>query len=350
MRKTKQHTFDFNFDLPMTQAEVLPMTHIDASNQPKFKDETQAFLATFHETGLVTAVHKAITDCHKTALTDMPETMMLIGDSGVGETLILHKYHEGFPTQVIDGQKKVPILYLLTPDRAKTKDIIIGLLEQLSDKLNIKGEESVLKRRLLTQLKLAGTVMVFLDEAQRLNHTKFGHSPKLAIELLTYVQDSSAIPFVLSGTKELLKLMTPEILGKHDKGGERIKELESFIRRARQTLIVPGYKITEKKWQGLLNKTLEAFPRSLLMDDKELISERIFIATQGRLGFFNKLFKEILEISEPRDVITLDVFSNAYKRITAVPLCGFNPFIADIKHINAYLKDALGVKGGKSCH
>lgn len=343
MQKPKQYTF--NFELPLTQAEILPMTCLSASNQPRFKDETLAFLDTFHETGVVKAAHKTIADCHKTAGTSMPETMMLTGNSGVGKTLALTKYQESYPRTTIDGRKKVPVLYLLVPNGAGEKEILIGLLEALTEKLNIKGTAPALKKRLVHQLKLAEVELIILDEAQRLNHYSFHHTPLKAVDLLTYLQDSTSIPFVLAGTSKVCELISPETL---DDGTdeERLKELEAFIRRARQTINIPAYDVSDEKWQGLLDKTFKVFPRTISVEKANKLEKRIFIATQGRLGFYNKLLKEVLEITSPGEPVSLAEFSKAFKRISAKPLCGFNPF-ENMEFVSAYLNDVLKLKEGK---
>lgn len=344
MQKPEQYTLNFN--LPLTKVEIIPMNHLSASNQPKFKDETLVFLATFRETAVVTAIRKTIADCHKTAGTSMPETMMLVGNSGVGKTLALTKYQDDYPPIIIDGRKKIPVVYLLVPNGAGEKEILIGLLEKLTEKLNIKGSAAVLKKRLIQQLKLAGVELIILDEAQRLNHSKYQHTPQQAVDLLAYLQDSTSIPFVLVGTPKLCELISCDVLSDNTKDEERIKELEAFIRRARQTINVPAYQVTDEKWQGLLDKTFEDFPRQLSVVKADKLEKRIFIATQGRLGFYNKLLKEVLEITEPNEPVTIAIFSQAFKRITAKPLCGFNPF-EDMEYVNAYLKDVLKLKEGK---
>lgn len=344
MQKPKQYTL--KFDLPLTKAEVLPMTHLSASNQPRFKDETLAFLATFHETSVVQAIRKTIADCHKTAGTSMPETMMLTGSSGVGKTLALMKYQENYPRTTIDGRKKVPVLYLLVPNGAGEKEVLIGLLEALTEKLNINGTTTTLKKRLIHQLKLAEVELIILDEAQRLHHYSFHHTPLKAVDLLTYLQDSTSTPFVLAGTSKVCDLISPEVLEDGTDDEERMKELEAFIRRARQTINIPAYDVADKKWQGLLDKSFENFPRTINAEKADKLEKRIFIATQGRLGFYNKLLKEVLEITSPNEPVTLTVFSQAFKRITAKPLCGFNPF-ENMEYVNAYLKDVLKLKEGK---
>ncbi len=344
MQKPKQYKLEF--DLPLTKAEVLPMTYLSASNQPKFKDETLAFLETFHETGVVKAAHKTIADCHKTAGSSMPETMMLTGSSGVGKTLALMKYQESYPRTTIDGRKKVPVLYLLVPNGAGEKEVLIGLLEALTEKLNINGTTLTLKKRLVHQLKLAEVELIILDEAQRLNHYSFHHTPFKAVELLTYLQDSTSTPFVLAGTLKVCELISPEVLEGGTVDEDRMKELEAFIRRGRQTVNIPAYDISDKKWQGFLDKTFKTFPRVINVIKADKLEKRIFIATQGRLGFYNKLLKEVLEITSHNEQITLAVFSQAFKRISAKPLCGFNPF-EGMGYVSAYLKDVLKLKEGK---
>lgn len=347
MTQLNHEQYAFQFELPITTAEVLPLSTVPASNQPKFKEETQEFLSIFHETSLVKAVHEAIAECHKTADSKAVESMLLIGVSGVGKSEMCCRYSDKYPMHIVDGQIIAPVLYLLLPDSANTKDVVVGLLEQLNQKLNIQGSEKVLKRRLIAQLKNAQTKLVILDEAQRLNHHKYQHSPDCVANLLAYIQDTAQVSFVLAGTNDLLELlMHIEKASVMSESTPEAKQ-EPTIRRFRKNQSIPVYKVRAKNWLGLLKRTFEHLPRVVDSSNCTFINDRIFIATQGRLGFFSKLFKELLETTFAEDELTLKEFSVAYKKTTSLSLCGFNPFEADETAINQYLKNVLKIKGVK---
>ncbi len=324
-------------DLPLFQQEGLDMKDLPASNQPSFKDETNEFLSKFHESSLIQNTFDKIANCHKSAGSSMVESMLLTGKSGNGKTTICQKYAEQYPSYLEGSKRIMPVIYITLPVNATLTDLSVAILEQLTSKLNFKGSSSVLRKKALNMLKIVSPKLIIIDEAQRLNHQNLWYKPQDALEFIATCQDILKTSFVLCGTPDLTQL-TKTTIEDNSTG-----TFEPFIMRTRQSISIPAMKYSSKTWKTFITGIIDNFPRRFETKKDEL-NKRVFIATQGRIGFVLKLFKEILEETDENTLITLKALSVAFARITSTSICGFNPFVLKPEGVNGHIKDIILVK------
>jgi len=340
--------------LPTFSTEVVLMSEDQPANdEPFYKVETQTYLASFVSSVASEVIFNAMKNSHKSAGSELVENVIIQGDVGVGKSVLCRKYANKYPSHILEDTVIMPVIYLQLPQSATDTDIVNGLLEVLCNKLNFIGSGKKNLSRLIMQLNAAHTRFIIIDEAQNIDHTHRGNDVSQVIKSLSYIQDKTRIPFAFScthdffsmlerlkqvGIKKVKKIEVDKLILDSNVTGSEKNAALAFIRRTRNTVNFPSFKFYTKHWGDVLNECWQYFPRDSSFKDLPMLNERIFIATQGRLGFVTKLLKEVLEITESNSQIDLKDFSKAIRNCTMKPPCGFDPFEATDPKVTSHMQ------------
>jgi Bacterial TniB protein len=250
-----------------------------------------------------------------------PESIFILGDTGVGKSTLLTRYCRQHPRVEHATFTEVPILYAEVPSRCTIKMLAGHLLKALGSPFWNRGDEVERTHQLVTLIQGCKVQLVILDEV---NHLVDRGREKSHYEVSDWIKQlitATNKPFVLSGIPRARKLLsTNEQLA--DRFGEVIS-IKPFTANADQSNSIASA-------MGVFKVALGDLDCIDLTSEKN--AERMAMATAGRLRGMRRLMVRAVETAFEAKVpkIDLPVLAHAFEKVIYVNCPPKrNPFRAD---------------------
>jgi len=273
---------------------------------------------------------------------------LLLGDYGCGKSFFCEQYANSLSVPPSDELSPMPVLYVEIQPGTKTGGLIGGMLEKLGDPNPDTGLIAKRGKRLLKLMQELKVSLVILDEVQEMLPSYVNKESAPIIRQIKWLMNNSKIPFVLCGHNEAISI--------HSDNSQIRSRIQSIIR-------FTGFSCLDENSQfdfaDYMQGLFDAFPRkihscfhllesdddgdySLKEDNSNLL--RLCLATRGIPRYINALLVNIIEETEPEELITTKHFSESWQTVL-IDSNGYgqtqkNPFKMSIGAVKKALSDA----------
>jgi Bacterial TniB protein len=223
----------------------------------------------------------------------MPHGLRVVGPTGVGKSALFHYFKSSLPTSSLFAPD-LGCLRLRVGARPTTGQIISTLLEEYKYPFNSVSEKTIYRKKgqALELVRLKGTRLIFIDEAQNLmrqvkRRGKDQVEPEATV-FLCELMDATNVALVLGGTDELDKLgdvdshLADRISGRvplvcFEANGEWLAFLNAFVKACNWFDLKL---VQDHKQAKLLHLATGGSPRNL----KRLLTEAVLVAAQSNFN------------------------------------------------------------------
>ena len=216
--------------------------------------------------------------------TGLVENHLLYGHAGCGKSTLCHLLRGEHPRVFEAERNVVPLLYASVPALATISSVNEALLRELGDPMPTKGTNSAKTDRLITLIEGCSVAIIILDEVQHVHDR--GQSPTIykVGDWIKNLGDNSRKPIVLTGL--------PRVRGLIDTNEQLRRRFGSVLTLDR--LILDSQESMEE-FIALASSLIEALPVTCDLDlTSEKALERLYYATDGRIGYMVSLFHRAL--------------------------------------------------------
>ena len=243
-----------------------------------------------------------------------PECIFLSGRPRSGKTIIMEHYMKQYPDTETDTVTIKPILYCRVPCPAYTGALLSALIQAIGDPFYAKQQSTTVKRqRLENFLKKCKVQMIMLDEFQ---HLVDGNRQRVLMDssdCFKLIISELRIPVLFVGLPHSEKVFI-----ENDQLGDRVNNRYS----------IEPFAFNDKAFRIILHQFDLSIPLSNLSGLAQPGTwERIYIATQGVMGYIKILLKESTKIALDSNIeyISDEVLFKAYNN-KLYHHSSYNPF------------------------
>lgn len=270
---------------------------------------------------------KTVTDLFgqwmKAAVLGVQVCVLVVGDSGVGKTVIAKAICEKYGACRDEHGRTAPVIFVQTPENPSSIALIEGMLESLGDPRPGSGNKRAKLRRLLMMLKEQGVLFIIMDDVQQLVDTKREWLIYDASECLKTIIKMSAVSFIGFGLPEATLLTRlNEQWERLNQGTIRIERFD-WLNTASKT----EFKRALKSFQNKLS--MFEFPEM----SSEVMALRFYLATGGLIDYVAKILLQATwnAIDEKRSKIGLVELQRAWQgAVCQNQDLGYQPFTMPI--------------------
>lgn len=267
---------------------------------------------------------RKIRDCYEDReISADPECLLLVGPTGTGKTTLLEIFTQEHPQVSTDTGQIVPVLMSTIRVPATEGNFASGLLEDLGDPRHDKGLIGNRMSRFRKFVKDCEIAMLILDEIQHFIDQK---SQRVLVEVTNSLKNllkKYNLACVLTGTQgEAEQIIKAN--GQLDRLFPDAVVLSPFVWDKDQPETIKEFKTL----LHTLERTLPLNGESNLINMKR--AWRIFVATEGRMGYLMALIRKATSEALKQGVEFLDddLLAYAFKEKLAGERRGIsNPFV-----------------------
>lgn len=249
----------------------------------------------------------------KTAFTLSRETgivqnYLVLGQSGCGKSTLCQMICSEQPRFEEPERTVVPVLYVSVPPLATVSSLAEALLVKIGDPVPYKGKHNQKTGRLIQLIKKCGVQMIIIDELQHVHDR--GQYPTIAkvADWIKNLEEEVSIPFIMAG------LPRAEILlDANDQLRRRFSAALSLDR-----MVIDEDDVQAAAFIGVVAELLSAMRIRSKIDINDISAiERIYYATDGRIGYLVSLLLRamIITYSTDRSAIDLEVLGQAFTSV-----------------------------------
>ncbi|ENB2089439.1 TniB family NTP-binding protein [Vibrio alginolyticus] len=313
---------------------------------PELKPETKLFNSVVCEHVAYVEAFNTVQRLHR--YQGQVKAALLLGDYGCGKSFFCKQYANKFSVPPSEEISPVPVLYAEIQPGTKTGGLVGGMLESLGDPVPYSGTVANRGNRLLKLMHELKVSLVILDEVQELLPSYVNKESAPIVRQIKWLMNKSKVPFVLCGHNEAKSL--------HSDNSQLRSRIQSVIKFSNFSCLNEDAQFDFADYmQGLF----DVFPRKLhsslavLEQDKsgdfylkEDISNllRFCLATRGVPRYINSLLTNIIEETEPGELITNAHFAASWQTVL-IDSNGYrktpkNPFTMSVSSVKSALRDA----------
>ncbi|WNC68026.1 TniB family NTP-binding protein [Thalassotalea nanhaiensis] len=250
---------------------------------------------------------------HQASLAGDIYSLLITGLSRCGKSFIGIRYAELHQPFHLDGVKQTPILYVKLNGAKSSVDVLNQIILALGGPESKTGTKPHTVQERLTKLfPEHGVQMVFIDEVQDCLPQSDGKQAQEMAKQFCRLFDDSGIPFVLLGTPSAKRLVNIRF-GKNNDNLLLVKTDEEQVSgRMLAPLNLPTIFPRTQCWIDCVQFFLDKFNLPSEIATNKLLLNRIYVATEGRLGFLEKLMF-IVSTKKFATSSTMQMFERAYK-------------------------------------
>ncbi len=238
--------------------------------------------------------------------TGIQQNLVLLGESGCGKSTLLELIEKENPPYREAERTVVPILKVSVPALATVYRLIEALLVSIGDPAPMLGTASAKELRLGHLIKRCGVEVILIDELQHLRDRARVPTAYAIGDWIKSFGDATGLPMIGSGL--------PRARGLLD-GNEQLR------RRASSVLMVNKISIDDDAGLDEFSRIVAAFNeivpvRSRIRSECREDVERIYYATDGRIGYVASLYLRAIRLVYENDACEIDikVLESAFSR------------------------------------
>lgn len=251
-----------------------------------------------------------------------PESIAILGVSGMGKSSLLTNYLKQHPPKVHDVYTEVPVLYAEVPPNCTIKKLATILLRAINSPFPITGDEEDRTHQLVTLIRECKVRLIIIDEVNHL--VRGGQKTRYLVgDWIKQLITKTRVPVVLAGTPIVRDLMRTN---------------EQMTSRFAETISIHPFSVGENSNNpigfalSVFKSVLKDYP---CIDLLALEHESMFaFATGGRLRSMCHLFVRAVEIGAKCGGVTHKSLGEAFPAVI-YDKCpqGRNPFLKDFNGI-----------------
>lgn len=255
------------------------------------------------------ALLEKIEEHHQLSLNSVqPDGLFLYGETGLGKSTILKEYESKYPRQDIDGNTKIPVLYLTVPVGATPKSVASKILLKMGDPNYDRGTENNMTARILAFVEKCEVEMIIIDEFQHLIDSESKNVLNKASNWVKNLTNDIKIPILVCGMPE-----SKNVFAFNEQLDRRFcqkQSLQPFLFQSRED------KLEFRAFLNGIDKQLP-FPEQSYIADP-ILAQKMFYATNGNPFYIKKILEQatVFALKNGCDSITeFDLYA-AFKTIT----------------------------------
>jgi len=235
---------------------------------------------------------------------DLPEHLLLLGDTGVGKSTLLEYMRDSHPRVVHETFTEVPVLYVPVPPACNINKLAGAMLRALGSPFWNKGDAEDRTHQLVVLLQSCKVRLILLDEVNHLvdrGAQKTHHSVGDWIKTLS---DTARVPFVMAGIPRASKLL----------------DVNDQLRGRFKRLTLRPFSYEDKPRQKEFRSALRTFGGLITGIDCSELSEEdmaklVVFATHGRLRAIRELLIAAarLAFAEKATKLSRDLLERAFR-------------------------------------
>jgi Cdc6-like AAA superfamily ATPase len=274
----------------------------------------------FKDTVVTNSIMNDIDDLRKHGrVASHGEVQMLVGPTGVGKTVLLHRYASHYPSTMTPKGRKTPVLVIDAPDKCTTGEVASQILRGLKDPAPSQGTEGAKVSRVVEHFDRQSVELLIIDESQQVTSIDGFVIGNFIKNLLN--QTKSAILIVGLPSVTNLEDMNLQF-GDRKRSDIRMAALDWQDRRDRQI-----YCQMLKAFQEWM-----MFPISNFNLDDEAFAMRMAFASRGLMRRTVKIIREAEAIGRKlrSETLTIQDFIEGWARLNPDADPRENPFSGNI--------------------
>ena len=226
-----------------------------------------------------------------------PECLLIVGDSNMGKTTIIHEFTKQYYTKTVNDidmellSVKKPVLTILAPAKANVKELYINILDHFFVPFRPTDPEAKLRNQAVHLMRKYETKMLIIDEI----HNCLTGSTKLLSEVMNTLKNLSndlSLNIVGVGTREAVTILHTDaqyasrfdvaMLPKWELNQDFLRLLLSYVRLlplkkrsdlASQRLATLIFEISGGNFGDLNRLLIECAKEAILQGNEEITEE-----------------------------------------------------------------------------
>lgn len=230
------------------------------------------------------------------------KSIAVIGESGTGKSKLLRSLLDNHPFQQFETHKVCPIIYFELMWKPTPRKIYQEILNVIGDDNWHKGTEAELRKRCFTLLANCQTLLILIDEYQRLIER---NSKKVIYDVSELIKE-----FINKGIGVVVAGIT---------GSEKIFESDSQLkRRMMSSIFLKRFDYKDKQQRIEFTSILKAYDNYIknfcTMDiNLQDYSDNFYCATGGIIGYLTTIIDHaLLTALEKKCHFNLELLSSAW--------------------------------------
>lgn len=289
----------------------------------EFYNALQAFdneYVNFSSFGKIIAEMEQMLDLSRN--TGMVRNLLVTGESGCGKTSLARAFKMQHPKAHFAEQTVTPVLLVEVPSLGTVGAVAQAILRALGDPYPEKGRVADQTARIETLIRSCKTEMLILDEAQHIYDRGQRKTQYATADWIKTLINSIEIPVVLFGIPRLENLLEVNV-----------QLRRRFAAPMELSIGNPGdIEFLDANFDVInaLAPTLP-IPLSLRKITPADLTQRIYFATDGRVGYLKRLLSIALQAAweNEDDEINLDTLEHAFTHLWREGVGSLNPFNHD---------------------
>jgi Bacterial TniB protein len=127
------------------------------------------------------------------------EGKLILAQTGSGKSTALKTYKGHFADYVQDGIKKMPVVYVVTPNAPTVRSLAERILMALGDPAALRGTAVSMTDRIEYFFKQCAVELLMIDEFQHFNDAAAGKTHARVTDWLKNLLEATGVPVVLAG-------------------------------------------------------------------------------------------------------------------------------------------------------
>jgi hypothetical protein len=247
-----------------------------------------------------------------------PGALAIFGESGAGKSTLVENYRDKHPAHYVDTdagrQWRVPVLLVEVPETCTIRKFVEELCIALGVAAPTSDNSTHLKHKALLAMKLAGTQLLVIDEAQEFLANTTPSGAMKVRHFIRHLLDAARIPVVFIGTPGYR-----EFINGDEPIRRRVKKQMSM--QLFDAPIVPK-SMFHFTVLAMLKHLDDTCGRRLSSDFDTLeFSQRLYLMSGGRMGplkdFFDQYIEDEMEIGSKKSTFGLPECKRAMKNYKA---------------------------------
>jgi hypothetical protein len=232
-----------------------------------------------------TAVKAIISNITQYRETGLAENIRVLGESGAGKSSLCEWIEHQYPRSSLIDRDLVPALVVSVPPLASISSLAESILEKLGDPSPLTGKVSTKTARVITLCRACKVEVILFDETQHIHDRGKYTTHYMVGDWLKSLIDHVGVPTVFVGLPKLEKLLQVN---------EQLRR--RFSKRYSLALGQSGTETIESECFQLFNTlgNTMPIPISYSQYNWQEMGQRLFYASDGRIGYIKKIMKNAL--------------------------------------------------------